>query len=98
MYQILILVYKADTGTELLIFFNRLLKIKHNYSTSSKSSSNYTIPKSIMKLTNFAISRRVTILWNTFLCTILKEIEYLPLFKAKVAEIITSGDSDVLLF
>ena len=64
-YQNLILLYKAHTGTALLIFFNNFSKINHNYPTSSRNSGNYSIPKSTMKLTNFAISRRGPILWNT---------------------------------
>ena len=43
-----------------------------------------------MKLTNFAISRRGLFLWNKFLDTTLKEIESLPLFKAKAKETLSS--------
>ena len=83
-YQSLILLYKAHTGTVPSIFFNKLSRINHNYPTSSKNSGNYTIPKLAMKLTNFAISRRGAILWNTVLDATLKEIESLPLFQAKI--------------
>ena len=72
-YQNLILLYKAHTGTAPSIFFNKFSKINHNYPTSSKSSSNYTIPKLTMKLTYFAISRRVPILWDTVLDTTKKK-------------------------
>ena len=61
-YQNLILVYKAHTGTVSSIFFNKFSKINHNYLTTSKNSGNYTILKLTMKLTNFAISRRGPIL------------------------------------
>ena len=54
--------------------FNKFSKINHNYLTSSKNSSNYTIFKVTIKLTNFAISRRGSILWNTVLDATLKEI------------------------
>ena len=57
MYQNLILLYKVHSGTTPSLFFNKL-KINHNYPTSSKCSGNYTNPKSPMKSTNFAISRR----------------------------------------
>ena len=36
-YQNLILLYKAHTGTSPLIFFNKFSKINHNYPTSSKN-------------------------------------------------------------
>ena len=78
----LILLYKAQTGTTPSIFFNKFSKINHNYLASSKNSGNYSVPKSTTKLTNFAISRRGPILWNTVLDSTLKEIESLPLFKA----------------
>ena len=39
-YQNLILLYKAHTGTAPLIFFNKFSKINHNYPLSSKSSGN----------------------------------------------------------
>ena len=66
-YQNLILLYKAHTGTAPSIFFNKFSKINHNLPTSSKNSGNYTIPKSTMKLTNFSVSRRSPILWNIVL-------------------------------
>ena len=90
-YQNLILLYKTHTGAASSIFFNKFSKINHNYLTSSKSISNYTFLKSAM-ITNFSISRRGPILWNTVLDTILKEIEYLPLFKVKVKENFLSHD------
>ena len=83
-YQNLILLYKAHTGTALSIFFNQFLKINHNFLKNSKNSSNYSIPKSTIKLTNFAISRRALTLLNTVLDEKLKEIKTLPLFQAKV--------------
>ena len=86
MYQNLILLYKTHIGTTPLIFFNKFSKINDNYLTSSKNSSNYSIPKLKMQLTNFAISRRVPILWNTVLDATLKEIESLLLFKVKIKE------------
>ena len=73
MYQNLILLYKAHTGTAPSINFNKFSKINHNYPTSSKNSGNYTILKSAIKLTNFAISRRGPILWNTVLDATLKK-------------------------
>ena len=51
-----------------------------------------------MKLTNFAISRRGPILWNTVLDATLKEIESLPLFKAKVKEMLLSRDNELSFF
>ena len=57
-YQNLILLYKVHTGIAPSIFFNKFSKINHNYPTSSKNLGNYTIPKSTVKLSNFAISRR----------------------------------------
>ena len=80
--------YKAHTGTAPSIFFNRFSKINHNCPTSSKNSGNYTIPKLTVKLTNFAISRRGPIFWNTVLDATPKETESLPLFKAKVKEML----------
>ena len=97
-YQNLILLYKAHTGTAPSIFFNKFSKINHNYPTSSKNRGNYTILKSTMKLTNFAISRRGPILWNTVLDATLKEIESLPLFKAKVKEMLLSRDNELSFF
>ena len=98
MYQNLILLYKAHTGTALSIFFNKFSKINHNYPTSSQNSGNYTILKSTRKLTNFAISRRGPILWNTVLDPTLKETESLPLFKAKVKEMLLSRDNELSFF
>ena len=46
-----------------------------------------------MKLQIFATSRRVPIPWNTVLDVTLKEIESLPLFKAKVKEMLLSRDN-----
>ena len=74
-YQNLILIYKAHTGTAPSIFFNKFSKINHNSPTSSKNSDNYTIPKSTLKSINFAISRRSPILWN--------KVSSFPLLKQK---------------
>ena len=82
------------TGTAPSIFFNEFSKINHNYPTSSKNRGNYSISKSTMKLTNFAIS----IHWNTVLDATLKEIESLPLFKAKIKEILISRDNELSFF
>ena len=62
------------TGTAPSIFFNRFSTINHNYSTSAKTSGNSTV-FNWMKLTNFAISRRIPTLWNTVLNETLKEIQ-----------------------
>ena len=97
-YKKFILLYKAHTGTTTSIFFNKFSKIGHNYPTSSKNSGNYTIPKFTMKLTNFAISRRGPILWNTVLDATLKETESLPMFKAKVKEMLLPRDNELLFF
>ena len=51
-----------------------------------------------MKLTNFAISRRGPILWNTVLDATRKEMESLLLFKAKVKEMILSRDNELSPF
>ena len=77
------------------MFFNKFSKINYNYPTSSENSGTYSIPKSTMKLTNFAISRRGPTLWSTVLDAALKEIGFLPLFKAKVQEILLSRDSEL---
>ena len=61
-YQNLILLYKAHTGTTPSIFLNKFSKINRNYPTSSKNRGKYTILKSTMKFKNFAISRRGPIL------------------------------------
>ena len=94
----MILLYKAYTGTIPLIFFNKFSRINHNYPTSSKNSGNYTIPKLTVKLTNFVISRRGPILWNRALDATLKETESLPLFKAKVKEILLSRENTYCSF
>ena len=97
-YQNLILLYKAHKGRIPSTFFNKFSKINHNYLTSSKNSGNYTILKSTMKLTNFAISRRGPILWNTVLDALLKQTESLPLFKAKVKEVLLSRDNELSFY
>ena len=51
-----------------------------------------------MSLTNFALSRRSSILWNTVLDTTVKEIEYLPSLKAKVKETLLSRDEELSFF
>ena len=51
-----------------------------------------------MKLTNFEISRRGPILWNTVLDATRKEIESLPLFKGKVKEMLLSSDNELSFF
>ena len=51
-----------------------------------------------IKLTNFAISRRGQILWNTVLDAILRETESLPLFKTKVKEMLLSRDNELKSF
>ena len=97
-YQNLILLYKTHTGTTSPIFLSKFSKTNLNYPTSSKNSGNYTIPKSTMKLTNFAISGRGPILWNTVLDVKLKEIEFLPLFIAKVKKMLLSRDNELSFF
>ena len=97
-YQNLILLYKAHTDTAPSIFFNKFSKINYNYRTSSKNSSNYTIPKLTVELTNFAISKRGSILRNTVLDATLKETESLPLFKTKVKEMLLSRDNELSFF
>ena len=94
----MILLYKARAGTAPSIYFDMFLKINHNYPTSSKNDGNYTIPKSAIKLTNFAISRKGLILWNTVLDATLREIEPLPIFKAKVKEMLLSCDNELSFF
>ena len=93
-YQNLTLLYKVHTGTAPTIFFNKFSKINHKYPTISKNRGNYTILKSTMKLINFVISRRGSILWNTVLDATLKEIEYLPLLK----DMLLSRDNELLFF
>ena len=56
------------------------------------------ILKSAIKFTNFAISRRGPVIWNTVLDTTLKEIESLPLFKTKVKETLLSYDNEISFF
>ena len=51
-----------------------------------------------MKLTNFAISRRGPILWNTVFGAKLQEMESLQPFKAKVKEMLFSRDNELLFF
>ena len=97
-YQNLILLCKAHTGTALSKFFNKISKINQNYPTNSKNSGNYLVPKSTMKLTNFAFSRRGPLIWNTVLDVTLKEIGSLPLFKAKVKEMLFSRDRELTFF
>ena len=82
----------------MFIRVNKFSNINHDYLISSKSSSSYAIPKSSMKLTNFANSMRSRILWNTILVTILKEIESLALFKRKVNETLLLRENKFLLF
>ena len=96
-HQHLILIYKVHTGTAPSIFFNKFLTINHNYPTSAKTSGNSTI-FNWMKLTNFAISRRIPTLWNTVLNATLKEIESLPLFKAKLKKMLLSRDNELSKF
>ena len=98
LYQNLILIYKEPIGTAPSIIFNKFSKISHNYPTNYKNSGNDTTPKSTMKLTNFEISTRSQILWNAVLDATLKEIESLPLFKAKVKEMLLSRDNELLFF
>ena len=85
------------TGTAPSIFFNKFSSINHNYPTSAKTSGNSTIFNS-MKLTNFAISRRIPTLWNTVLNATVKLIESLPLFKAKLKEMLLSRDNELSKF
>ena len=92
------LLYKEQAGTAPPIFFNTFSKFHHDYPTSSENSSNYTIPKSTMKVTNFVISRRGPIIWNTVLDATLKEIGSLPLFKAKGKEMLLSHDNELSFF
>ena len=87
-YQHLILMYKTNIGTAPVIFLNKFSKVFHRYPTSSINSINYKIPKSATKHTDFAASRRGPTLWNKVLDRSLKEIKLLPLFKAKVKEMI----------
>ena len=96
--QNLILLYKAHTGTSPSLFFNKFSKVNHNCPTNPKNSSNYSVPNSTMKLTNFAISRGGPIFWHTVLDATLKEIESLPLFKARAKEILLSRDNKLSLF
>ena len=51
-----------------------------------------------MKLTNFAISRRGQVLWDTVLDATLKEKESLPLFKVKIKEMLLSRDNELSSF
>ena len=94
----MILLDKSHTGTASSTFFTKPSKVNHNYPTSYKNSGNYTILKSTMKLTNFAISRRGSILWKTVLDVTLKEIESLPQFKTKVKEMLLSRDNEPSFF
>ena len=51
-----------------------------------------------MKLTNFAISRRGPVLWNTVLDATLKKIDSLPLFNAKIKEMLLARDNELSFF
>ena len=94
----MILLYKSHTGTASSIFFTNPSKVNHNYPTSYKNNGNYTILTSTMKLTNFAISRRGSVLWKTVLDVTLKEIEPLPQFKTKVKEMLLARDNELSFF
>ena len=98
LYQNLILIHKANTGSAPTIFVNKFSKVNHTYPTSSNNSINYRIPKSITKHTNFAVSRRCPSLWNKVVDRSLKEIEFLPLFKAKVKELLLSRTDELSFF
>ena len=76
------MLYKARTVTAPSIILKEFSNVNHSYLRSSKSSSSFTTPKLTMKLTNFAISSRSPVLWNTALDTTLAEIESVLLFKA----------------
>ena len=66
---------------------------------TSKNRGNYTVFQSTMKLTHFAISRRGAILRSKVLVAALKKkIESLPLFEAKVKEVLLTRDNDLLFF
>ena len=52
----------------------------------------------VLILTNFAISGRGPILWNTVLDPTLKEIEPLPLFKTKGKKMLLSCDNKLSFF
>ena len=97
-YQNLILLYKAHTSATPFILLNKFSKINHSYPKNSKNSGKYTIPKLTVKLTNFAISRRASILWNTVLDATLKETKSLPLFKANVKEMLLLCPNKLLFF
>ena len=96
--QNLTLLYKAHVVRALLTFSNKYSKINYNYLTGSRNSGNYTIPKLTMKVTNFSISRRGPILWNTILDAALKEMESLPLFKANAKDMLLSRDNKLSFF
>ena len=96
--QNLTLHYKAQVVRVLLTFSNKYSKINYNYLTGSRNSGNYTIPKLTMKVTNFSISRRGPILWNTILDATLKEMESLALFKANAKDMLLSRDNKLSFF
>ena len=51
-----------------------------------------------MKVTNFSISRRGPILWNTILDATLKEMESLALFKANAKDMLLSRGNKLSFF
>ena len=66
---------------------NKFKVIEHNYSTRC-SEYNFKEPNIIFRVTKFAISSCVARLWNKHTDKILKTTKSLPLFKAKIKDLI----------
>ena len=62
-FQILILMYKVKNNTTPKAITKLFHRIQNKYNTKS-STDNFSVPKTVSKTTNFAISNRGPTLWN----------------------------------
>ena len=59
---------------------------------------NFSVPKTVSKTTNFAISNRGPTLWNKLLSTTEKQIDSPSLFKATIKKLLLNSTNELVYF
>ena len=87
LYQVLNFMFRVNNQTVRKSFETKFQYIEHKYETS-QSKGNFIIPKRNTRITRFAISSRGPRIWNSFTNNPTKTIDFYPLLKSAIKEIL----------
>ena len=87
--------YKVKNNTTPKVITKLFHRIQNKYNTKL-STDNFSLPKTVSKTTNFAISNRGPTLWNKLLSTTEKQIDSPSLFKATIKKLLLNSTNELV--